>query len=60
MSYRVVMNWRSDIENRFPWLAVHSTPELETLADDVTHWVELALHKLGHFIQGEVINVPGR
>ena len=25
------------------------------LADDVVHWVELALHKLGKFIQG----VPG-
>ena len=51
---------RSDIVSGFPWLAVHSTPELKTLADDVAHWVELAFHKLGHFIQVEVINVPGR
>ena len=55
-----MMNLCSDIMNGFPWLAVHCTPELETLADDVAHWVELALHKLGHFIQVEGINVPGR
>ena len=51
------MNLRSDIMNGFPWLAVHSSPELETLADDVAHWVELTFHKLGHFTQVEVINV---
>ena len=56
---RVMMNPCNDIEIRFPWLAVHCTLELETLVDDVAHWVELALHKLGNFIQGEVINVPG-
>ena len=60
MGYRVVMNLRSDIMNGFPWLVVHSTPEFEMLADDVAHWVELAFHKLGHFIQVEVIDVPGR
>ena len=54
------MNPYSNIENGFPWLAVHCTPVLETLVDDVAHWVELALHKLCNFIQGEVINVPGR
>ena len=58
--YHVMMNPRSNIENGFPWLVVHSTPELEMLVDDVAHWVELAHHKLGNFIQGEVINVPGR
>ena len=58
--YHVMMNRRSDIENRLPWLVVHFPPELETLADDVVHWVELALHKLGNFIPGEVIDVPGR
>ena len=55
-----MMDLHSDIVNGFSWLAVHSTPELETLVDDVAHWVELAFHKLGHFIQVEVINVPGQ
>ena len=50
--YHVMMNPCSDIKNGVLWLAVHCTPELETLADDVAHWVELALHKLGNFIQG--------
>ena len=54
------MNLSSNIVNGFPWLAVHCTPELKTLADDVAHCVELAFHKLGHVIQVEVINVPGR
>ena len=55
-----MMNPCNNIENGFPWLAVPCTPDLEMLVDDVAHWVVLALHKLGNFIQGEVINVGMR